>query len=155
MDYEKEDLAIWENSRMNLQPRHEVLLFGLDRLYICKEAEISEISLDRRALLEIALFNLFCTFWRAVSNLPKDKALDEELQSLIGYHLRLQEKVVQALSDSKESQQRVSALLQPWLRRTLWLFNHDDRSRKLFSDADCPTLLLDYSGSGPTLFLTN
>jgi hypothetical protein len=46
-----------------------------------------------------------------------NKALDEELQSLIGYHLHLQEKVVQALSDSKESQQRVSALLQPWLRR--------------------------------------
>lgn len=157
MDYEKEDLALWENSspQITFQQHHDVLLFSLDTLYICKEAEILEISLDKRTLSEIALFNLFCTFWRAVSNLPKDKPLDEELHSLISYHLRLQEKVVEALSNSKESQQSPSALLQPWLRRTLWLFNHDDRSRKMFNDTDCPKLLLDHSRSGPILFFTN
>lgn len=144
--YDQEDLELWESTETCPKSRHELWRFGVEKLHICKEDGVVVLDLEVLVHMELALFYTFYSFWATVPILAKGLILSDEAQAAIRYHGRLHAAITRILLKSKS--QRLSAtppLLQPWLKRTLCLFQHDIESRKRFMQVNFPSRLLESS----------
>ena len=143
-DCETEDMRIWTQSETDkTNYRGTQWLFGPGVLYICEEEEILTIQVNSQVHSELALFDMMCTFWRMAPFLAEHHTLDLHFRRMTQYHSILHDKVTRVLKDAGPNEHdRSPLLLCPWLRRSLFRYQHDDESRKKLQDISVPAYLV-------------
>ncbi|KAF8803049.1 cysteine proteinase [Phlegmacium glaucopus] len=142
--YDQEDFELWDSKETFPTSPHQLWRFGAEQLHICQEDGIIVLDLGAIVHMELALFNTFYSFWATVPVLMEEKFLNDEVQATIRYHRRLHAAITGTLLKSKSRPLSATLpLLQPWLKRTLCLFQHDVESRKRFAQVNCPSHLLE------------
>ena len=144
-DWETEDMRIWTQSKADKAQtdkpnyRGTQWLFGPGILYICEEEEILTIQVNAQVHSELALFDMMCIFWRMAPFLAEHDMLDLHFHRMSQYHSMLHDKVTRVLKGTDPNKHDTSPLLlRPWLRRSLFCYQHDDESRKKLQDISLP-----------------
>ena len=143
-DCETEDMRIWTQSKAEkANYRGTQWLFGPGILYICEEEAIFTIQVNSQVHSELALFDMMCIFWRTAPFLAEDHTLGFYFRIMTQYHSMLHDKVTRVLKDAGPNEHDTSPLLlRPWLRRTLFRYQHDDESRQKSQDISLPVYVV-------------
>lgn len=142
-DCETEDMKIWTQSKADKTNHRAHWLFGPGILYICAEEAILTIQVNSQVHSELALFDMMCIFWRMAPFLAEHHTLDLHFRRMAQYHSMLHDKVSRVLKDAGPNEHDTSPLLlRPWLRRSLFRYQHDDESRKKLQDISLPPYLV-------------
>lgn len=142
MTPEAQDLKIWESAKIaETEPSWTVpWLFDGSIIYICTVVKIEEIFITGAAGIQLAIFDIVCTFWQtAALVLPNTDTL-----AMARYHCELHDNVSHSLCGGawKGQHLEIPAILKPWLARTLCMLQHDEESREELRCITLPDHLL-------------
>jgi hypothetical protein len=141
---ETEDQRIWTQSKADqTKYRGAQWLFEPGTLYICEEEAILTIQVNSQVHSELALFDMMCIFWEMAPFLAEHHTLDLYFHRMAQYHSLLHHNITRVLKDAGSNEHNTSPpLLRPWLRRSLFRYQHDDESRKKLQDISLPVYLV-------------